>query len=74
MLKNYENAPRHLGFGKRLLTTQEAAKYLGLKAQTLYNWRHVRKGPDYVLIGAAPRYELDILDKFIESNRVKLSA
>ena len=59
---------------KRLFNTEEAALYLNLKKQTLYNWRHARKGPDYTMIGRLPMYERFELDRFIESNRVKLNA
>lgn len=60
---------------KKLMTTQEAADYLRIAVQTLYNWRHQRKGPDYILVGGrSPRYEQEALDKFLDSNRVCLSA
>jgi len=71
---NESKTPGYFGVGKRLFSTKEAAEYLGLKVQTLYNWRHVRKGPDYVMIGGAPRYEPDALERFISSNRICLSA
>ncbi len=59
---------------KELYNTKEAAEYLNLKPQTLYNWRHARKGPDYTMIGRRPMYERSAgLDRFIESNRVKLN-
>lgn len=58
---------------KRLLTTKEAADQLRIAAQTLYNWRHRRKGPDYVMIGGAPRYEQEAIDRFKNQNRVRLS-
>lgn len=58
---------------KKLFNTEQAAEYLNLKKQTLYNWRHERKGPDYTMIGR-PMYELSELDRFIESKRVKLNA
>ncbi len=73
MVKTQKNTAGYFGVGKRLLTTQEAAQYLGLKIQTIYNWRHARKGPDYVMIGGAPRYEIESLEYFIKSNRIKLS-
>ena len=59
---------------KRLLSVTEAADRLGLKVQTLYNWRHNRKGPDYVMIGGAPKYEMEAIERFIDSNRVCLNA
>lgn len=75
MSKNENVTPGYFGRGKRLFSTKEAAAYLGIKVQTLYNWRHNRKGPDYVLIcGTLPRYEEAALDRFIDSNRVCLSA
>jgi excisionase family DNA binding protein len=58
---------------KKLANTEEAAMYLNLKKQTLYNWRHKRKGPDYIMMGKLPMYKLSELDRFIESKRVKLS-
>ena len=58
-------------YQKRLLNTKEAAKYLKLKTQTLYNWRNQRKGPSYIMCGG-PKYELSELDRFIDANRVKL--
>lgn len=72
--KNENVTPGYFGRGKRLLSTKEAATYLGIKVQTLYNWRHNRKGPDYVLVcGTLPRYEEAVLDRFIDSNRVYLN-
>jgi excisionase family DNA binding protein len=72
--KNENVTDGYFGKGKRLLSIKEAADYLGLKVQTMYNWRHSRKGPDYVMIGSTPKYEPDVLEQFIESNRVFLSA
>ncbi len=59
--------------GNKLLTTKEAADQLSIAAQTLYNWRHRRKGPDYVMVGGAPRYEQEAIDRFKNQNRVCLS-
>jgi len=50
-----------------------AAKYLGIADQTLYNWRSQRRGPDYVLMGSKIIYLKCDLDKFTESNHIKLS-
>lgn len=58
---------------KKLFNTEEAARYLNLKKQTLYNWRNARKGPNYTMIGRLPMYEQLWLDQFIESNRVQLN-
>ena len=51
-----------------------AAIYLGIGVQTLYNWRNQRRGPDYVLMGSKILYLKSDLDKFIESNKIKLNA
>lgn len=64
----------YFGKGKRLMSTKEAAEYLGLKVQTLYNWKHERKNLDYVMIGGKPMYETETLEKYIASNRVFISA
>ena len=55
-------------------THKEAAAYLGIATQSLYNWRSQRRGPDYVLMGSKILYLKSDLDKFIESNKIKLNA
>ncbi len=60
---------------KTLFNVQQAADYLNLKnKQTLYNWIHQRKGPNYVKIGRLCMWELSELNKYIESNRVLVSS
>jgi predicted DNA-binding transcriptional regulator AlpA len=59
---------------KRLLNVKEAASYLNLAEQTLHNYRFTRKPPNYVKLGKRVLYELSELEKFIESNRVKLNS
>jgi excisionase family DNA binding protein len=54
------------------LNSVEAAKYLSLSRQTLANWRHNGKGPDYVRLGRAIRYRNCDLNEFIEKNRVQV--
>jgi len=56
-----------------LLNHKETAKVLNIAAQTLYNWRHSRKGPDYILIGNKPMYRIEDIEKFIESKKIVLS-
>jgi predicted DNA-binding transcriptional regulator AlpA len=51
-----------------------AASYLGIADQTLYNWRNQRRGPDYIRMGSKILYLKNDLDKFIESNKIKLNA
>ena len=59
---------------KRLLNVKEAANYLNLAEQTLHNYRFTCKPPSYVKLGKRVLYELSELEKFIESNRVKLNS
>jgi len=58
---------------ERLYTHEEAALYMRLKEQTLYNWRFYGRGPDYVKMGRRVMYEISELDRFIDAHRVKLS-
>jgi len=59
---------------KQRFNHKGAANYLGIADQTLYNWRTQRRGPDYVLLGTKIMYLKRDLDKFIESNKIKLNA
>lgn len=56
------------------LNEEEAAGFLGLKKQTLANWRHLCKGPVYVKLSPGPRgrvgYLLEDLQDFREKCRV----
>jgi len=52
---------------------EEAAAYLGISKQTLYNWRHNRRGPDYTLMGSKPIYLKMDLDAYREKNKVVLN-
>ncbi len=49
----------------------KAAEILGLKAQTLRNWRYLRRGPVYHKIGGrAVRYAIKDLEQFKEKHRI----
>lgn len=59
-----------------LLTTEEAAVYLGgkgrpLRPQTLAYWRTIGEGPEYMKIGSLVRYTPPSLDAYLESCRRK---
>ena len=41
-----------------ILTTHDAARYLGLSPGTLTNWRSANRGPSYVKVGGRVRYRL----------------
>ncbi|WP_222424192.1 helix-turn-helix domain-containing protein [Desulfamplus magnetovallimortis] len=58
---------------KKLLTTDEAAIYLGVTVQTLANWRHDRKYLKYVKLGRAIRYQKAELDRYIAENTISIS-
>ncbi|MEM5461404.1 helix-turn-helix domain-containing protein [Paraburkholderia phytofirmans] len=54
-----------------LLTTQEAAQYLGATAKTLEVWRSTRRyAIPYIKIGAKVRYRKADLDAWIASRVV----
>jgi len=53
----------------QLLTTAQAAKHLGIKAQTMRVWRGRGSGPEYVRIGqgrfARAAYTIDSINAWI---------
>lgn len=56
---------------RRLLTSRQAAEHLGLKEQTLANWRYQRKGPPYFRVGALVKYDERDLDAWLEAGAVE---
>ena len=54
----------------RLLTTQEAARYLGVAAGTLCNKRSRGEGPAFVRVGRAVRYSEKSLEEFVCRNQI----
>lgn len=55
----------------RLVDEREAAERLGLAVATLRRWRWVGRGPLFVKIGGAVRYDPADLDALIEAGRRK---
>lgn len=55
-----------------LLTTAQAAKTLGLAAQTLAGWRSTNDpaGPPYVRIGRLIRYDAAVLAEWLQARTV----
>jgi len=51
-----------------LLRPTEAARTLGLHPQTLANFRHFGRGPQFVKLGTAVRYDVDALRVFVAAN------
>ena len=53
---------------QKLLTEEQVAHQLSITTNTLRKWRWLGKGPTFIKIGAAVRYEADTLATFIRSN------
>ena len=52
----------------RPLTTQETAELLGVSAGTLGQWRFNGKGPRFLKLGHAVRYEPEEIERFKRRN------
>lgn len=52
-----------------LIKDTEAAKRLGLEVTTLRRWRWASKGPAFVKVGYAVRYDPAVIDQYIDENR-----
>ncbi|MEV5142047.1 helix-turn-helix domain-containing protein [Streptomyces syringium] len=50
---------------KAVLTTGEAAMYLGVAPSTLRTWRHRRLGPPSFCVGSKVVYRLTALDAYL---------
>ena len=53
----------------RLLTTEEAARYLRLSRRTLERYRVTGEGPEYFKVGRLVSYEIAKLDEWLERKR-----
>ena len=56
--------------GSPFLTTDQAARYIGLAKQSLEKMRREKRGPPYRRHGRFVRYHIADLDAWSESNRV----
>ncbi len=54
---------------KRLLNIKEASEYLGISVNTLYSWVSQKK-IDYVKIGRLTKFDLKVIDRYIENNTI----
>jgi predicted DNA-binding transcriptional regulator AlpA len=52
-----------------LITTAELAKITGLAVITLIHWRGEKRGPKYVRLGRAVRYEREAVAQFFSEHR-----
>jgi hypothetical protein len=55
---------------EKLFDEREAAERLNLRAWTLQNWRHLRKGPPYLKIGGRVKYRESDLNAFIKKRLI----
>ena len=55
----------------QLLTTAEAAEYLGITEDTLRNWRRADAGPDYAIIGRWIRYLANDIDTWRQADMAR---
>ena len=61
--------PTNLNETCHLLTETETANVLSLKVATLRRWRWEGKGPQYLKIGNAVRYDPAVIERYIEESR-----
>ncbi|UCE07462.1 MAG: helix-turn-helix domain-containing protein [bacterium] len=55
---------------KEMLNDLEAARLLGLRPQTLRNWRHKQRGPSYIKLGRRVVYKLSDLSEYLTKHRI----
>ena len=55
--------------GKRLLTPEETAAYLGLKVDTIYKKARLRELPS-VKVGRALRFDVVALNRYVEQHTI----
>ena len=58
-------------YSSQYLDEKEAAHLLGLRPQTLANWRSLRRGPAYSRLGGSIRYRFEDLLRFAEAGRIQ---
>ena len=56
--------------GKRLLTTREAAEYLGLAEETVYKKSRLRELPS-VKVGRSLRFDVQALEHYVEQHTIQ---
>jgi excisionase family DNA binding protein len=64
-----ENYP-HDEVEHRLMTVQDAARYLAVSVSTLYGWVYQRRIP-FVKVGRALRFDMADINRFVELNKTQ---
>jgi predicted DNA-binding transcriptional regulator AlpA len=60
-----------IGLGPKLMKTPEAAEFLGVSPEVLFEWRQKGEGPPYLHITARTlRYDRDDMIEWARSHRV----
>lgn len=54
-----------------LLTPEEVAQRLRVSALTLANWRSAGRGPAFIKVGRAVRYEESAIEAYIQQQKVQ---
>jgi len=49
----------------KLLTTAQTSEYLNIPKGTLEQWRYLGRGPKYLKLGNAIRYQIETLEAWI---------
>lgn len=58
----------------QVVDEKQAAEALGVRVRTLQQWRWLRKGPAYLKIGRAVRYQTEDLYSFLSARRIEPEA
>jgi predicted DNA-binding transcriptional regulator AlpA len=59
---------------RKLLKPADAAELLGISVSTLAKWRMVCRGPGYLKLGSAVRYDPRRVDEYIEKAACRSTA
>lgn len=54
-----------------LATKEEVARFLAIEPKTLDNWASVGRGPAYVKVEGARRYDMADVREWVESRKVR---
>ena len=55
--------------GRRLLSPNEVAAFLGVPLQTIYRWRYRHEGPPGYRVGRHLRYRATDVEQWLEEHR-----